>query len=65
MRTCTETPDVDRKSVLGAENDFGCTIKSRLNVCVHLLMFEAARTEVDHFKAAAPHLQRSPRLSPA
>jgi hypothetical protein len=50
-QNATQTPHVDRVGVFGAEQDFGRSVRSGLNVKVHLVLVVAGRAEIADFYA--------------
>ena len=44
-----QTPHINGHAIRHAEDDFGGTVESTLDICVHLLIFKAAGAKIDDF----------------
>src|ERR1700709_1984042 len=48
-----KTPHVNRQTIRHSKNDLWKAVESRLNVCVDLLVFVTARSEIDNLNLGA------------
>lgn len=58
IEDATKTPHVDGCVVRDAEHDLRCSVESRLDVGVDLLVFETARAEIDNLDSRLVDLSK-------